>query len=541
MPRKKLTDLKEWKSLATHYDQMKKMTLKQLFESDENRAERFTIEQSGIYFDYSKNRISAQTMKLLIDLAEACDLKHEIERMFNGEMINETEGRAVLHTALRNVKGSPVLVGGTDVMPSVFSVLEKMKNFSERVRSGQWRGHSGKAIRNIVNIGIGGSDLGPCMATEALKYYSLRDLDFFFVSNVHDAHIMETIRGLDPAQTLFIVASKTFTTQETMTNAETAKEWIVCSMASEKAVASHFVAVSTNTDAVARFGIDVTNMFEFWDWVGGRYSLTSAIGLPLMISIGYEHFESLLRGFNDMDEHYRHQPFDKNIPVIMGLLGVWYNNFFNAETHAILPYDQYLSRFPAYLEQADMESNGKGVGRSGKRVTHQTGPIIWGEPGTNGQHAFYQLLHQGTKLVPADFIGFAKSPWRAGDHQRKLAANLIAQTEALAFGKSDEDLAREGVPERLIPYRRCEGNRPTTTILTEELTPYTLGTLIAMYEHKIFTQGIIWDIYSFDQWGVELGKELAKRIIRELAPDHSGILNHDSSTNRLIRFYRDKQ
>ncbi len=533
--------MKEWKALVRHYARMKKTSLKQLFQSDEQRAERFTVEEEGIYFDYAKNRVSSQTMKLLIELAQACDLKHEIERMFTGELINETEGRAVLHTALRNQKGSPVFVGGKDVMPGVFSVLNKMKRFSEEIRSGRWRGYTGKAIRNVVNIGIGGSDLGPCMATEALKFYSMRELSLFFVSNVHDAHLMETIQGLDPAETLFIIASKTFTTQETMTNAETARDWITQSMGSKNAVASHFVAISTNADAVSQFGIDTANMFEFWDWVGGRYSLTSAIGLPLMVSIGYEHFESLLRGFNDMDDHFRNRPFDRNIPVLMGLLGVWYNNFFKAETHAILPYDQYLHRLPAYLEQADMESNGKGVDRTGKRVAYQTGPIIWGEPGTNGQHAFFQLLHQGTKLIPADFIGFAKSPWRAGDHQRKLVANLIAQTEALAFGKTGEDLAKEGTPERLIPFRRCEGNRPTTTIMAEELTPCTLGKLIAMYEHKIFTQGVIWDIYSFDQWGVELGKELAKKVLLELEPGSAGDLLHDSSTNRLIRFYRDKQ
>ncbi|OHD70195.1 MAG: glucose-6-phosphate isomerase [Spirochaetes bacterium RBG_16_49_21] len=541
MPEKPLTATKEWKALARHYREIKDITLKELFGTDRDRAEKFTIDEGDICFDYSKNRITEVTMQLLRELAAAAGLPHEIERMFGGERINETEGRAVLHTALRNVKRTPVLLDGSDVMPSVFSMLEKMRSFSEKVRSGRWRGYTGKPVKNIVNIGIGGSDLGPCMATEALRYYSKRDLSFYFVSNVDDAHILEALQGLDPGETLFIVESKTFTTQETLTNAETAKKWLLGSLISEQAVPFHFVAVSTNEDAVTRFGIDPENMFGFWDWVGGRYSLTSAIGLPVMISIGYEAFMSLLAGFNDIDNHFRHAPLEKNIPAVMGLLGVWYNNFFNAETHAILPYSQYLCRLPAYLEQADMESNGKGVDRSGARVSYQTGPIIWGEAGTNGQHAFYQLLHQGTKLIPADFIGFARPLRSAGDHHRKLMANLFAQTEALAFGKSATDLITEGVPRRLIPYRLCAGNRPTNTIMAEQLTPHTLGKLIAMYEHKIFTQGIIWDIYSFDQWGVELGKELAKKILPELDPLFSADLKHDGSTNNLIRYYRSKQ
>jgi glucose-6-phosphate isomerase len=541
MKRKKLTEMPEWAALAGHYERIKGKTLRSLFEADPNRAETFTLNESGIFFDYSKNRINAETMRLLLDLARACGLKDEIEKMFRGNKINTTENRAVLHVALRNLSGGPIIVDGADVMPGVFSVLKKMKDFSSRVRSGEWKGHTGRPMKNIVNIGIGGSDLGPCMVTEALAFYSQRDLKSFFVSNVDETHIVETLRGLDAGETLFIVASKTFTTQETMTNAETARSWLVEKLGSDRAVPFHFVALSTNADEVKKFGIDTENMFEFWDWVGGRYSLTSAIGLSIMIAIGYDGFMSLLKGFHEIDNHFRNQPLEKNIPVLMGLLGIWYNNFFGAETYAVLPYDQYLRRFPAYLQQGDMESNGKSVDRQGRRVDYQTGPVIWGEPGTNGQHAFYQLLHQGTKLIPADFIGFAQSLHKTGDHHRKLAANLFAQTEALAFGKSGDDLRREKVPEAVIPFRTFDGNRPTNTILAVRLTPGSLGMLIALYEHKIFTQGIIWDINSFDQWGVELGKALAKNILPELEPGGGSGLTHDGSTNGLIQYYRDHQ
>ncbi|HPL16682.1 MAG TPA: glucose-6-phosphate isomerase [Spirochaetota bacterium] len=541
MQRKKLTEMKEWKALEDHFKEIRDVTLKTLFDADAARAGKFTISEEDILFDYSKNRITEKTIRLLIDLAVACDLKGEMERMFRGEKINATEGRAVLHTALRNLSGSPVMVDGTDVMPGVMAILAKMKDFSDRVRDGRWKGYTGKPMNHIVNIGIGGSDLGPCMATEALKFYSRRDLKSYFVSNVDDTHIMETLRLCDPEQTLFIIASKTFTTQETMTNAETARKWLVDKLSSDKAVPNHFVALSTNAAEVKRFGIDAENMFEFWDWVGGRYSLTSAIGLSLMISVGYDHFMSLLEGFHAMDNHFRSAPFEKNIPVIMALLGIWYGNFFGAETHAVLPYGQYLHRFAAYLQQADMESNGKCVDRGGERVSYGTGPVIWGEPGTNGQHAFYQLIHQGTRLIPADFIGFARSLHNEGDHHRKLMANFFAQTEALAFGKTADELRREGVAEALVPYRTFEGNRPTSTIMARELAPRVLGKLIAMYEHKIFAQGVIWNIYSFDQWGVELGKALAKNIMPELADGFRGALKHDSSTNGLIRYYRNNQ
>lgn len=541
MTRNKLTEMPEWAALRDHFDAIKNITLKTMFESDGHRAERFTIDLGDLYVDFSKNRIDETTMSLLVRLAEACGLKRETERMFCGEKINETEGRAVLHTALRNIDGGPVMLDGRDVMPGVRSVLGRMREFSDRVRDGQWKGYTGKAITNIVNIGIGGSDLGPSMVTEALKFYSRRSLKPFFVSNVDATQITETLRGLDPAETLFIVASKTFTTQETMTNAATARTWTTRGLSSEKAVPRHFVALSSNVDEVKKFGIDSENMFEFWDWVGGRYSLASAIGLSVMISIGYDNFVSLLRGFHDMDGHFRNTPFDKNIPVILGLLGIWYNNFFGAETCAVLPYDQYLCRFPAYLQQCDMESSGKSVDRSGRLVEYQTGPIVWGEPGTNGQHAFYQLIHQGTKMVPADFIGFARSLNETGDHHRKLMANMFAQAEALAFGRDEGQVRTAGTEQRLIPYKTFGGNRPTTTIIAEQLTPFQLGRLIAMYEHKIFTQGVIWDIYSFDQWGVELGKELAGRILPELGPDGARELKHDGSTNRLIDFFRKKQ
>lgn len=535
---KKRTETDQWKALSEHYKGIRKLHLRDLFNVDSERADRFTINDDDIYFDYSKNLITARTMELLFQLAAECDLEHEIRRMFSGERINRTENRAVLHTALRNLSDSPVMLDGRDVMPDVKEVLSRMKDISDAIRCGEWKGYTGKPIKNIINIGIGGSDLGPAMATEALKFYSSREISVRFVSNVDDTQIIETLKECIPEETLFIVASKTFTTLETMTNASTARDWLVKKAGREEAVASHFIALSTNKEAVHNFGISEKNMLVFWDWVGGRYSLTSAIGLSLMISIGFENFKSLLKGFNEMDKHFKTKPFHENIPVIMGLLGVWYNNFFGAETHAILPYSQYLHRFPAYFQQGDMESNGKSVDREGRKIDYQTGPVIWGEPGTNGQHAFFQLLHQGTKLIPADFIGFTRSLYDSGDHQKKLMANLFAQTEALAFGKSSEKLKAENVDDFLIPYRTFDGNRPSTTILAESLTPYTLGRLIAMYEHKIFVQGVIWDIYSFDQWGVQLGKELAGKILAELGSDQEPA--HDSSTNNLINYFKSK-
>ena len=458
--------------------------------------------------------------------------------MFTGEKINGTEKRPVLHVALRNRSGRPVYVDGKDVMPDVYAVLEKMRIASEDIRSGRWKGFSGRPVKNIVNIGIGGSDLGPVMACEGLKFYSQRDINIFFVSNIDSTHIAEVLRRIDPAETLFIVASKTFTTMETMTNAETARKWILDHFGSEQAVASHFIALSTNGAEVKKFGINTDNMFEFWDWVGGRYSLTSAIGLSIMISIGYENYIDMLEGFHDMDNHFRYAPFAENIPVIMALLGVWYNNFFGSRTYAILPYEQYLHRFPAYFQQGDMESNGKCVTRSGKRVSYSTGPVIWGEPGTNGQHAFYQLMHQGTSIIPADFIGFIKPLNPISDHHDKLMANMFAQSEAFACGKTESEVRSEGVPDELVPFRIFEGNRPSNTILCSRLTPSVLGSLIAMYEHKIFTQGIIWDIFSFDQWGVELGKVLAGKILRELSASETPSAAHDSSTISLISYYR---
>ncbi len=535
---KSLTERDEWTNLKKHYDEIRDMHLRDHFKSDPGRGERFSIDTGDLLIDFSKNRITDRTIKLLIDLAKSCGLKQEIERMFSGEKINETEDRAVLHIALRNISQKPVLFDGRDVMPDVFKIIDKMKRISDRIRNGQWKGYSGKAIKNIVNIGIGGSDLGPVMAVEALKFYSQRDLKIFFVSNIDDAHIIEVLRNIDPEETLFIIASKTFTTQETMTNAETAKKWILSRSKREDSVASHFIALSTNHEGVTKFGIDVENMLEFWDWVGGRYSLTSAIGLSVMISIGYDNFMDMLKGFHAMDLHFRNTEFDRNIPVLMALIGVWYNNFFGSESHAILPYEQYLHRFPAYFQQGDMESNGKSVTRKGIPVNYHTGPIIWGEPGTNGQHAFYQLIHQGTRLVPADFIGFAKSLNNTGDHHDMLVANLFAQTEALAFGKTAAELKNEGTEEKLIPFKTFEGNRPSTTIMAEKLSPYILGKLISMYEHKIFVQGIIWDIFSFDQWGVELGKILAKKILSELNPAMEFKGSHDSSTNRLMQYYR---
>lgn len=534
----RLTELNEWKALNNHYNKIKDLHMRELFREDPSRGKNFSIDTGDIYFDYSKNRITSETKKLFINLANACNLREEIEKMFTGEKINITENRAVLHTALRNVNGDPVIVDNEDVMPGIFSVLNRMKELSTRVRNGSWKGFSGKAVKNIVNIGIGGSDLGPVMVTEALKYYSKRRLKFHFVSNVDDTHITEVLRECEPEETLFIIASKTFTTQETMTNAETARKWVMEKFNDENAIAYHFIALSTNSDAVSAFGIHTENMFEFWDWVGGRYSLSSAIGMPVMISIGYDHYMDMLRGFNTMDIHFRERPFEENIPVIMGLLGIWYNNFFGAETHAILPYEQYLHRFPAYFQQGDMESNGKSVDRDGRETAYQTGPIIWGEPGTNGQHAFYQLIHQGTKLVPADFIAFGKSLNSTGDHHKKLIANFLAQTEALAFGKSEKEVRDEGIKDDLVPYKVFHGNRPTNSIMAEKLTPHILGQLISLYEHKIFVQGVIWNIYSFDQWGVELGKVLAQSILPELGPESGPCEYHDSSTNELIKYYK---
>ncbi|MDR3237590.1 MAG: glucose-6-phosphate isomerase [Spirochaetia bacterium] len=536
-----ITEREEWRNLAAHYEKIKHAHLRDLFSEDKNRTESLSLFDEGILFDYSKNRITGETMKLLLRAAEASGLAEKIEDMFSGKPINQTENRAVLHTALRNLSNEPVFVDGRDVMPDVRAVLAKMKDFSERVRSGQWRGFSGKPIKNIVNIGIGGSDLGPAMAAEALSFYADRKLNFFFVSNIDDAHIAETIRMCAPDETLFIIASKTFTTQETMTNAESAKSWILEAAGGNRcATASHFVALSTNTEAVSAFGIDTANMFEFWDWVGGRYSLTSAIGLPVMTAIGYDNFMALLSGFHSMDNHFRRTSFDKNIPLLMGLLGVWYNNFFGCETHAVLPYSQYLRRFTAYLQQADMESNGKSADRNGQPIAYQTGSVVWGEAGTNGQHSFYQLIHQGTKLIPADFIGFVNSLNAIGDHQHKLMANFFAQTQALAFGRTGQEVTALGTAPALVPHKVFAGNHPTNTILMDKLTPENLGRLIAMYEHKIFTQGVIWNVNSFDQWGVELGKELAKKILSDFTGAGADSA-HDASTKKLVNFYRDNR
>ncbi|MHB1413972.1 MAG: glucose-6-phosphate isomerase [Chloroflexota bacterium] len=535
---KSLIELPAWKALETHYAEVRDAHLRDLFAADPARGERLTAEALGIYLDYSKHRVTDETMGLLIRLAEERGLRERVEAMFRGERINATEGRAVLHVALRASRGQSIYVDGRDVVPEVHAVLDKMADFAEAVRSGRWLGHTGKRIRNVVNIGIGGSDLGPVMAYEALKFYSDRDLTCRFVSNVDGTDFVEATRDLDPAETLFIISSKTFTTQETMTNAHSARRWALAGLGDEKAVAKHFVAVSTNTAKVTEFGIDPANMFEFWDWVGGRYSMDSAIGLSTMIAIGPAHFREMLAGFHAMDEHLRGAPFERNLPVLLGLLGVWYNNFFGAQTVAVLPYDAYLKRFPAYLQQLAMESNGKRVTIEGVPVSYQTGPIYWGEPGTNGQHSFYQLIHQGTKLVPCDFIGFAQPLNDLGNHHDLLAANLFAQTEALAFGKTAEEVKAEGTPDWLVPHRVFTGNQPSTTILVERLTPETLGKLVALYEHSVFTQGVIWDIDSFDQWGVELGKALAQRIVPELTGAGEQPLAHDSSTNRLIRRYR---
>jgi glucose-6-phosphate isomerase len=528
-----------WSALASHHKNVSKLHLRRFFADDPQRGERMTIEALGLYLDYSKNRVTDETIKLLLQLAEESGLRAKIDAMFRGEKINITENRAVLHLALRAPIGASILVDGKNVVPEVHSVLDKMSDFSNRVRNGAWRGQSGKRIRNIVNIGIGGSDLGPVMAYEALKHYSERDMAFRFVSNVDGTDFAEAVRDLDPEQTLFIVSSKTFTTLETMTNAHTAREWLLAGVGGDQAaVAKHFVAVSTNAAEVSKFGIDTANMFEFWDWVGGRYSMDSAIGLSTMIAIGPNHFRSMLDGFHQMDEHFRTTPFEANMPVLMGLLGLWYNDFFDAQTVAVLPYEQYLKRFPAYLQQLTMESNGKHVTLAGKAVAHDTGPIYWGEPGTNGQHSFYQLIHQGTRLIPCDFIAFAKPLNPLGRHHDMLLANVFAQTEALAFGKTPEQVKAEGTPDWLVPHRVFEGNRPSNTILAERLTPETLGKLVALYEHVVFTQGAIWNIDSFDQWGVELGKVLAQRIVPELENQSEPDLQHDSSTNALIRRYR---
>ncbi len=534
-----LTKLAAWQALEAHYQKVRELHLRKLFADDPRRGERMTAEAIGIYFDYSKHRITDETLKLLLQLAEESGLRARIDAMFRGDRINVTEKRAVLHVALRAPKGQSIVADGEGVVPQVHTVLDKMADFSTRVRSGEWKGHTGKPIRNVINIGIGGSDLGPVMAYEALRHYSQRDLTFRFVSNIDGTDFAEATRDLDAEETLFITSSKTFTTLETMTNAHTARDWVLKTLKHPAAVARHFVAVSTNAGEVAKFGIDTANMFEFWDWVGGRYSMDSAIGLSTMIAVGPDHFRAMLGGFHDMDEHFRTAPFERNLPVLMGLLALWYNNFFGAQTMAVLPYEQYLKRFPAYLQQLAMESNGKYITLDGTKVAYQTGPIYWGEPGTNGQHSFYQLIHQGTKLIPCDFIAFAQPINPLGRHHDLLLANVFAQAEALAFGKTQQEVRAESTPEWLVSHKTFEGNRPSTTILMEQLTPATLGKLIALYEHSVFTQGAIWHIDSFDQWGVELGKALAARIIPELETGAKCELKHDSSTNTLIRRYRE--
>ncbi|MGG5902195.1 glucose-6-phosphate isomerase [Sphingobacterium daejeonense] len=545
LPKIDFTTTQAFKYLADHFITINESTIKELFAADPERFGKFSVYLGDILLDYSKNRINEETMALLIQLARECQLKDAIEAMFNGEKINETEGRAVLHTALRNQSGNPVLTDGKDVMPEINAVLERMKDFSDRVISGAWKGYTAKEITDVVNIGIGGSDLGPVMVTEALKSYKTR-LNMHFVSNVDATQIAETLKDLDPETTLFLIASKTFTTQETMANANSAKEWFLKDGAKEADVAKHFAALSTNESGVSAFGIDTKNMFEFWDWVGGRYSLWSAIGLSICLAVGFDNFKQLLTGAYEADEHFRNTEFEENIPVILALLGIWYNNFFEAESNAILPYDQYLHRFAAYFQQGDMESNGKYIDRNGKRVDYETGPIIWGEPGTNGQHAFYQLIHQGTKLIPCDFIAPAISHNPLGKHHQMLLSNFFAQTEALMNGKSEEEVVAElkkaGKSEseikELAPFKVFEGNRPTNSFLIKEITPKTLGSLIAIYEHKIFVQGIIWNIFSFDQWGVELGKQLANKILPELE-NNAPVVSHDSSTNGLINQYKD--
>ena len=536
-----IAELKErpvWQALTAHYEQLRRVHLRQLFADDPSRGEHFVAEGAGLYLDYSKQRVTGETLGLLLKLSAECNLRERIEAMYRGDKINVTEGRAALHVALRAPAGTSIMLDGKNVVPEVQAVLERMQAFSNRVRGGLWTGHTGSRIRNIVNIGIGGSDLGPAMAYEALRAYSARDLIFRFVSNVDGTDFAEAARDLDPAETLFIVSSKTFTTLETMTNARTARDWCLGVLRDERAVAKHFVAVSTNAEEVARFGIDTANMFGFWDWVGGRYSMDSAIGLSTMLAIGPNGFRDMLAGFRAMDEHFQSAPFERNLPVLMGLLGVWNSNFFGAQTVAVLPYDQYLKRFPAYLQQLTMESNGKHTTLDGAEVNYDTGAIYWGEPGTNGQHSFYQLIHQGTRLIPCDFIGFCQSLNPLGNHHDLLMANLFAQTEALAFGKTPAEVKAEGTPDWLAPHRIFEGNRPSSTLLADRLTPATLGSLVALYEHSVFTQGAIWNIDSFDQWGVELGKALAQRIIPELETSSGEVLQHDSSTNTLIRRYR---
>jgi glucose-6-phosphate isomerase len=534
-----LTGRSGWKALQSHHQKIRELHLRQLFADDPKRGERLTTEAVGLFLDYSKNRVTDETLKLLLQLAEESGLRGRIDAMFGGEKINITENRAVLHIALRAPKGTSILVDGENVVPQVHAVLDKMAEFSDRVRSGAWKGHTGKRIRNVINIGIGGSDLGPVMAYEALKHYSDRAITFRFVSNVDGSDFAEAVQDLDPSETLFIISSKTFTTLETMTNAHSARDWSLKGLGGDvHAVAKHFVAVSTNAAKVSEFGIDTANMFGFWDWVGGRYSMDSAIGLSTMIATGPENFRALLDGFHEMDEHFRTAPFEQNLPVLMGLLAVWYNDFFDAETVAVLPYEQYLKRFPAYLQQLTMESNGKHVTLQGNKVDYATGPIYWGEPGTNGQHSFYQLIHQGTRLIPCDFIAFVETLNPLGRHHDMLLANVFAQTEALAFGKTPEQVKAEGTADWLVPHRVFEGNRPSNTILAQRLTPQILGKLIALYEHSVFTQGTIWNIDSFDQWGVELGKVLAQRIVPELESKTEPELGHDSSTNHLIRRYR---
>ena len=528
-----------WTLLKTHHQKIRRVHLRQLFAKDPGRGERLVVEAAGVYFDYSKNRLTNETLGLLLQLAQESGLRDRIDAMFCGDKINTSEKRAVLHVALRAPRGASILHDGQNVVPEVHAVLEKMADFSQRVRSGAWKGHTGKRIRNVVNIGIGGSDLGPVMAYEALKHYSERSMTFRFVSNVDGTDFAEAVRDLDPAETLFIVSSKTFTTLETMTNAHSARDWLLSGLKGESAAtARHFVAVSTNAQEVAKFGIDTANMFGFWDWVGGRYSMDSAIGLSTMLAIGPDNFRAMLEGFHEIDEHFRTAPFERNLPVLMGLLAIWYNNFFGAQTVAVLPYEQYLKRFPAYLQQLTMESNGKHVTRDGAAIGYDTSPIYWGEPGTNGQHSFYQLIHQGTRVIPCDFIAFARTMNPLGRHHDMLLANVFAQTEALAFGKTVRQVKAEGTPDWLVPHRLFEGNRPSNTLLLDALTPAALGKLVALYEHSVFTQGTIWQIDSFDQWGVELGKALAQRIIPQLESATEPKLEHDGSTNALIRRYR---
>jgi glucose-6-phosphate isomerase len=536
---KPLTNRKAWAALKAHHKTVQALHLRKLFDDDPKRGGKFTVDALGIYLDYSKNRITDKTLKLLLDLAKESGLRERIDAMFRGDKINITENRAVLHVALRAPSDETILVDGKNVVPDVHAVLDKMSAFCDRVRSGEWKGHTGKRIRNVINIGIGGSDLGPVMAYEALKHYSDRSMTFRFVSNVDGTDFAEAVVDLDPAETLFVISSKTFTTLETMTNAHTARDWSLKGLGGdEKSVAKHFVAVSTNETEVSKFGIDTANMFGFWDWVGGRYSMDSAIGLSTMLAIGPKNFRAMLDGFHQMDEHFRTTPFERNLPVLLGLISVWYNDFFGAQTVAVLPYEQYLKRFPAYLQQLTMESNGKHVTLEGKHVNYQTGPIYWGEPGTNGQHSFYQLIHQGTRLIPCDFIAFGKALNPLGRHHDMLLANVCAQTEALAFGKTPKQVKAEGTPDWLVPHRVFEGNRPSNTLLLDRLTPAALGKLVALYEHSVFTQGTLWNIDSFDQWGVELGKVLAQRIIPELESKTEPKLNHDSSTNALISRYR---